>query len=316
VKVFSVGPGQLNAWQHHPFPRHPRHPTSRSLPNLPYRRFQMTPIRVSSTCQSCLRHRFPASLLRPASRPYSSHLSTKSRQWRPLSTYNGINYRRGMVSMLWQPKKEATTKHSDISLGSLVGDDSRVLLKPNNLFHPMDQSPSPEIRKRAAMIKSIAFCPHPKHVDAHRLEHISFTCPDCGVPTYCSQEHWADDYENHLLICDTLREVNEDDHDLRSGRFFPEFEYPGEQLEEQLINMTNWDTLLYTRNFKAIDDDRHMRQVTKLLTYPMTVASFLHELSPYSLRYRLTAEGLRSLSGINPLYKVYLQVLSAVLIRP
>lgn len=100
-----------------------------------------------------------------------------------------------------------------------------------------------------------------------------------------------------MKICETLKEANEDEHDLRSGRFFPEFEYPGEQMEEQLVNFTNWDTFLYTRDFRAIDEDRSMRQVTRLLTYPATVASVLHELSPYNVRDRLTKEGLRSMAG-------------------
>jgi len=133
--------------------------------------------------------------------------------------------------------------------------------------------------------------------------HVRFECPDCGVPVSCCQEHWEDDYESHLEICDTLRQINEDDHDLRSGRFFPEFDYPEPQrAEEFIINMSNWDTFLYTRDFTAIDDPRHMRQVTKLLTYPITIATVLHELSPYSIRSggRLTNEGLRSLSGTKP----------------
>lgn len=179
-----------------------------------------------------------------------------------------------------------------------VNDNPRVLLKPNNLFHPMEASPVRSMRQRAEYIKKNAYCPHPEHRASASPQHIRWTCPDCGVPTYCSKEHWEDDYENHLLICDTLKEANEDDHDLRSGRFFPEFEYPGEQLEEQLVNFTNWDTFLYTRDFRAIDDDRQMRQVTRLLTYPATIASVLHELSPYNARDRLTHEGLRSLSGM------------------
>lgn len=114
----------------------------------------------------------------------------------------------------------------------------------------------------------------------------------------CSEEHYVSDYESHLEICDTLRQINEDDHDLLSGRLFPEFEYPGPQVaEEAQINMMNWDTLLYSRDFAAINDDRSMRQATRLLTYPLSIASVLHELSPYSLRDRVTAEGLRSLSG-------------------
>ena len=195
----------------------------------------------------------------------------------------------------------------------------RPLLQPNNLFHMFSESPSPEIRKRATFMKSHAYCPHPSHsqtrvpTSPHDLEarkgkstssvppaHVRFECPDCGIPVSCSEEHWADDYETHMEICDTLREANEDDHDLRSGRYFSEFEYPGPQIEEILVNLTNWDTYLYTRNYNAINEARSMRQATRLLTYPVTLASVLHELSPYSIRKdgRLTMEGLKSLSGM------------------
>ncbi len=194
----------------------------------------------------------------------------------------------------------------------------RALLQPNNLFHAFSNSPSPEIRRRAAFMKSQAYCPHPSHRQT-RLPtapndpearkdnskaslppaHVRFECPDCGIPVSCSEEHWADDYESHMEICDILREINEDDHDLRSGRFFPEFEYPGPQIEEALANMTNWDTYMYSREFRANNDPRSMRQATRLLTYPMTIGSILHELSPYNIRRggRLTTEGLKSLSG-------------------
>ena len=199
-------------------------------------------------------------------------------------------------------------------------DGTRLLLQPNNLFHPFSRSPSLAIRRRAAFIKQHAYCPHPNHrqtrqpinpddpearkpkIGAQPPAHVRFECPDCGIPVACSEEHWADDYEAHLEICDILREVNEDDHDLRSGRFFPEFDYPGQQMDEALINMTNWDTLLYTREFQAINDPRSLRQATRLLTYPTTVASVLHELSPYNIRSggRLTAEGLKSMNGTHP----------------
>lgn len=105
------------------------------------------------------------------------------------------------------------------------------------------------------------------------------------------------DYESHLEICDLLREINEDDHDLHSGRFFQEFDYPPANIEEAQVNMTNWDTLLFSREFQAVNDERSMRQVTRLLTYPITIGSVLHELSPYNLQQRLLPEGLRSLSG-------------------
>ena len=201
---------------------------------------------------------------------------------------------------------------------SYPGGPDRVLLKPDNLFHSYSNSPSPEIRRRAAFMKQNAYCPHPSHhqtrmpiapgdPEARKTQetasqppaHLRFECPDCGIPVSCSEEHWADDYESHLEICDTLRQINEDDHDLRSGRFFPEFEYPGPQLEEVLVNLTSWDTFLYTREFKAINEERSMRQATRLLTYPITIGSVLHELSPYSIRKsgRLTTEGLKSFTG-------------------
>lgn len=199
---------------------------------------------------------------------------------------------------------------------------NRPLLMPNNLFHPFSSSPSPEIRRRAAYMRQNAYCPHPDHhqtrlpMNSHDLEarssskghlppaHVDFECPDCGIPVYCSEEHWADDYEAHLEICDTLREINEDDHDLRSGRFFPEFEYPGDQIEEAMVNMTNWDTFLFSREFQAINNERSLRQATRLLTYPVTIGSIIHELSPYSIKKggRLTVEGLKSLSGMDVLY--------------
>ncbi|KIX07502.1 uncharacterized protein Z518_02155 [Rhinocladiella mackenziei CBS 650.93] len=195
----------------------------------------------------------------------------------------------------------------------------RVLLQPDNLFHLFSKSPIPEIRQRARFMKQHALCPHPAHqqtriptsphdpetrkikgVSSQPPAHVDFECPYCGIATYCSQEHWADDFEAHLEICDTLQQINEDDHDLRSGRWFSEFEYPGPQMDEILVNMTNWDTYLYTRQYEAINSERSMRQVTKLLTYPLTVGSVLHELSPYNIRSggRLTVEGLKSLSAL------------------
>jgi len=47
-------------------------------------------------------------------------------------------------------------------------------------------------------------------------------------------------------------------------------------------------------------DDRRMRHITKVLNYPITIGSVLHQLSPYSVRQggRLTPEGLRSLTAL------------------
>lgn len=196
--------------------------------------------------------------------------------------------------------------------------EEKPILTPDNLFHPFSSSPSAAIRRRASLIKKNAYCPHPDHhqtriplrpndPEARKSQtgllspaHVEFECPDCGIPVSCSEHHWADDYEAHLEICETLRQINEDDHDLNSGRFFPEFSYPTYQIEEAMINMTSWDTILYTREFQAINNERSLRQVTKLLTYPITIGSILHELSPYNIKRggRLTIEGLKSFSGM------------------
>ncbi|PSN74881.1 hypothetical protein BS50DRAFT_567646 [Corynespora cassiicola Philippines] len=194
----------------------------------------------------------------------------------------------------------------------------KLVLTEDNLFHSFTHSPIPEIRKRAAFMRQHAYCPHPSH-QATRLPHspvdpesrksietgttpahVDFECPDCGVPVYCCEEHWADDYEAHLEVCDVMRQANEDDHDLRSGRYFKEFQFAEPQIEEILVNMTSWDTYLYTRDFDALNQDREMRQATKLLTYPMTIASVIHELSPYNIRKggRMTPEGLKSFSAL------------------
>lgn len=208
------------------------------------------------------------------------------------------------------------TQHSEAAAPQKPVETS-VRLSQDDLFHPFSESPVPEFRRRAAFMKQHAYCPHPDH-QATKLPtvaakpedaeastgtqapaHVNFECPDCGLPVYCCEEHWQDDYEKHLEICDTLRQVNEDDHDLRSGRVFTEAILPDLQLDEAAINMTNWDTFMYTREFDAVNSDRSMRQITRLLTYPITVGSVLHELSPYSIKKgeRLTTEGLKSFSG-------------------
>lgn len=193
---------------------------------------------------------------------------------------------------------------------------SSIQLSPDDLFHPFSKSPVPEFRRRAAFMKQHAYCPHPDHqavklptvapkpevetaAGTEAPAHVNFECPDCGIAVYCCEEHWQDDYEKHLEVCDTLRQINEDDHDLRSGRVFHEGNLPGRQMDDAAINMTNWDTFMYTREFDAVNSDRSMRQITRLLTYPVTIGSVLHELSPYSVKEgeRMTTEGLKSISG-------------------
>ncbi|OCL08557.1 mRNA processing protein, partial [Glonium stellatum] len=285
-------------------------------------------MRSSYTCQKCL------TFLRSGARPqlHCVRQAPAQQRWISLQNNQPTIIRASPQPALAKRFVSSTSRQEQNAAGESLqprtppgleytrmrGDPHRLLLQPDNLFHSFSNSPSPDIRRRAAFIKQHAYCPHPHHRQT-RLPttpddpetkkssaagsppaHVQYECPDCGIPVYCSEEHFADDYESHLEICDTLRQINEDDHDLRSGRFFPEFECPGPQLEEALVNMTNWDTFLYSREFAAINEDRSLRQATKLLTYPATIASVLHELSPYNIRKggRLTVEGLKSLSAL------------------
>lgn len=62
------------------------------------------------------------------------------------------------------------------------------------------------------------------------MKKVSHTCNDCGFPTHCSEEHYLQGKGEHEEYCGRLREVNEDEHDLRSGRVLGEFELPGESV--------------------------------------------------------------------------------------
>jgi splicing suppressor protein 51 len=266
------------------------------------------------TCQRCLTHIRGGGI---KSRPLASTLRVDGQRW------HSIAHKPPPSRILAAPnasrRESSTAPNFSSNPGPLTSNPVPNQIRADSLFHPFSKSPSPEIRRRAAFIKQHAYCPHPAHrqtrqalnpndpearkeasPEAQAPAHVKFECPDCGIPTYCCEEHWMDDYEAHLEICDTLKQINEDDHDLRSGRNFEEFEYPEGQMEELLVNMTNWDTLLYTREFTAINDMRNMRQVTRMLTYPITIGSVLHELSPYNIRSggRLTNEGLKSMSGM------------------
>ena len=110
--------------------------------------------------------------------------------------------------------------------------DPVPLLTEDNLFHPFSNSPFPAIQARGEAIKKLAPCPvcapggHAHSEPSATVKAVAFECPDCGWPTHCSEEHWKEDTE-HQKYCTKLREANEDEHDLRSGRRLREFELPG-----------------------------------------------------------------------------------------
>ena len=73
-----------------------------------------------------------------------------------------------------------------------------------------------------------------------------------------------------------------------------------EQPFEAAVSYSSWDTFFYTRQFRSVDSDQSMRHVSKVLTYPITIASVLHQNGPYTYgNGRITAEGRRSMAGMS-----------------
>jgi len=101
----------------------------------------------------------------------------------------------------------------------------KPLLTQDNLFHPLSQSPFPEMRAKGDRIRQLAYCPVSQDQHGDKV-HVAFECPDCGFPTHASEQRWRED-PNHGRYWPRLREANEDEHDLRSGRELTEFRLPG-----------------------------------------------------------------------------------------
>lgn len=97
------------------------------------------------------------------------------------------------------------------------------VLSQDDLFHVLAKSPFADLRERAERIRTVSICPVSLEKYNERVRPL-FDCPDCGWPTHRSEERWREDQEEHSEVCTRLREVNEDDHDLRSGRRMTEFE--------------------------------------------------------------------------------------------
>lgn len=170
---------------------------------------------------------------------------------------------------------------------------------PENRFHPWDSSPSPDLRQRAATIRALAKCPVTG-------KEINYTCPLSGIPTHHSREAWEQDKEYHeTKKWEILKKVNIYEHDLRSGRPFPEFDFPQQQESDAQVNLSTWDLYFYTRQYYSMDTEFQLAAVTKMLSYPITMGALLHQFSPYLLSPKgpITLEGLKSLAALR--YSLY-----------
>jgi splicing suppressor protein 51 len=205
------------------------------------------------------------------------------------------------IGQFFSRQREKAAAHTNLK-------SNKPILSQDELFHPLIASPFADLRERATFYADHSVCPtcvadagisDGTSLEAHRAsKRPGYTCPECGFPTHCSHEHWERDLEEHRKVCSLLRQVNEDEHDLRSGRRLLEFEYPGPQGFEEAVNMSNWDTFFYTRNFPSLNSERSVRHASKPLTYPITIASILHETSPYRPGRELTNEGIKSLTAL------------------
>lgn len=102
---------------------------------------------------------------------------------------------------------------------------NKPLISQDDLFHPLSQSPIPAMRARGERVRRLAPCPVSMARDGIR-RNVEFECPHSGWPTHHSEKEWREDTEHPKYIA-RLREANEDEHDLRSGREMVEFKLPG-----------------------------------------------------------------------------------------
>ncbi|CAI5756209.1 unnamed protein product [Candida verbasci] len=171
--------------------------------------------------------------------------------------------------------------------------------KMERKLYNWDESPYESIRTRSALIKAKALCPITS-------KSINYICPYSGIPTHHSKEAWEQDTEYHKLKkYEQLKKVNLYEHDLRSGRKFTEFAFPGKQDKNFTINLGNWDSFFYTRDFPPMNDEFNLAAATKVLTYPLTIASLFYKFSPYEIEPKgpITLEGAKSLAALR--YSLY-----------
>lgn len=151
--------------------------------------------------------KYSSSLINMASR--LGHSSRLLRSTTSPSTFN--NSRRSLFGFGGKKAKQT--------------DKPKPLLSQDDLFHPLSQSPFKEMRAKGDRIKQLAYCPVSLEKYGEK-KHVQFECPNCGFPTHASEARWNED-ENHGRYWPRLREANEDEHDLRSGREMTEFKLPG-----------------------------------------------------------------------------------------
>ncbi|KAL7420544.1 translational activator for mitochondrial COX1 [Cryptotrichosporon argae] len=195
-------------------------------------------------------------------------------------------------------RRKARSSSSTFSAGCEPAAASPTLSQ-SDLFHPLSESPFEPLRQKAARIKTYALCPVSLRHGQRKA--AAYECPDCGFPTHAGRAEWEEGRDEHAEVCGRLREVNEDEHDLRSGRRVTEYErMPGPQAYESAVSLASWDSFFFTRAFPSINSPRAIRHVSKLLTYPISILGVLHQHGPFTYSNgRITNEGRRSMAALH-----------------
>lgn len=198
------------------------------------------------------------------------------------------------------PRAPARMQSRNISfLKKLLLLDSADTADAERTLYNWDNSPYEDIRTRAAYIRAKAKCPVTR-------KPVDFVCPYSGIPTHHDEAAWKLDTVYHdEKKYEQLRKVNLYEHDLRSGRRFNEFVFPGAVEHDFMTSLSSWDLFFYTRDFNPMNTEFNLAAATKVLTYPITIALLLHKFSPYELEPRgpFKVEGLRLMAALR--YSLY-----------
>ena len=203
-----------------------------------------------------------------------------------------------LARLLRSAKSVKSSKGNDY----MTAEHMAKLNPPKPKFYPLRESPHSELRQMHQQIIEHSSCPEcldlgdrlpeeqweqldkipggsvRRDIGAKSTSRPEYTCPSCGFPSHCAEDHHMADGHTHSTVCQELRQWSEDEHDLRSGRKFWEYSFPGWQEKNSVMNFTNWPAILKTRKFPKpiLQSSISQRHISRVLTYPYTIAAMLN----------------------------------------
>lgn len=204
----ASAPGLL--WSRRRRPLHHLHPS--------HTRYTITPKMRQASAKLATR-----AATRPLVRPAVAPLAVRAAQ---------VGGQRTLFGLFGGSKKKAPAVRFD---KVAEPEPAKPVLSQDDLFHPLSKSPFEPLRQKGERLRTYAVCPTSLEKYGERKP-VRYECPDCGFPTHASQERYEEGKAEHAEYCPRLREVNEDEHDIRSGRKLVEFEnMPGEWIVEPRV---------------------------------------------------------------------------------